>query len=236
MTNDFPLNDLILTYGILNVLSAEQVKNYGRSPSKQNLGKSGAGIIYSHIEEHELAYVYEDGFVLYQAEFDSQVRSTVFPLLDVTIKYSFVTDDKPVILDDNAFDDLEPFEAIRIYGQERIEANRERNRKSETTENLDNENITQQHRQQLAEHLSSQDFSDEVIEKIDLTEEVKTLLDGIKGLTDMQKKVCWYRYYERLTQEDTAKKMGVSRSTVESHEKAAIANLQKSFKKAGYTI
>jgi DNA-binding transcriptional regulator YiaG len=236
MTNDFPLNDLILTYGILYVLAAKQVKKYGCSPTKQDLDESGAGIIYSHIEKHELAYVYANGYVLYQAEFDSQVRSTIFPLSEVNIKYFFVTDDKPVVLNEDGLKDLAPFEVLRLYGQDKIEANRERNRKSETPENLNNEKITKQHRQQLAEQLSSQDFSDEVIEKIALTQDVEELLKGTQELTDMQEKVCWYRFNEGLTQKDTAKKLGISRSTVESHEKAAIANYQKHFKKVGYPI
>ena len=224
------MNDLMTMYGSLYIVAGLETKKgkNGRVPDKQTLINSGSAIVFSHIDEHNLIYVFENGYVLYQTDLiGDMVRSTVFPLISVKYSYEFV-DDQNVTF--NALDLAKepPENVLTVFGTQKILNNIERSGRMISENAIDD--IYKQ------KFYSVDDFSDQIAEKEEFNQLLKVLYNSIGQLTDLQKKVLSYKFGKRLTQEEIANKMDLTRSTVQSHERSALKKLKKLFEEAGYKV
>lgn len=230
------MNDLMSIYGMLYVVAGIDVKKgqNNRVPNKRTLIDGEDAIVYSHIDEHNLIYVFENGYVLYQTDlFSNMVRTTVFPLKSIKYVYDFISTENNSLYTKKVIDEFEmrnmpPNEIISTWGKERILNGIERQKtKLDITElTTDDQKVVNK----------SEDILDTIIIEEETKEKLQLLNAGIDKLTSKQKEVIYCRYRLSQTQEETAKTLNTTRSNVQKHEQAALQNLRKEFIEAGYTV
>ena len=230
------MNDLMSIYGMLYIVAGIDVKKdkNNRVPNKRTLIDGGDAIVYSHIDEHNLIYVFENGYVLYQTDLISNmVRTTVFPLKSIEFVYNFISiEDNSLytkkVIDEFEMRNMSPNEIISAWGTERILNGIERQKSKLDITELSN------HDQEIIND------STDILDTIIIEEETKDLLQllnsSIDKLTDKQKEVIYCRYRLSHTQEETANILHTTRSNIQKHEQAALQNLRKEFAKAGYDV
>lgn len=230
------MNDLMSIYGILYVVAGVDVKKgkNNRVPSKKALINGKDAIVYSYIDEHNLIYVFENGYVLYQTDLISNmVRTTVFPLKSIKYVYEFISTENNSLYTKKVIDEFEmrnisPNEVISSWGKERILNGIERQKAK-----LDITELTTEDQKKVN---NSEDILDTIIIEEETKEKLQLLNAGINKLTSKQKEVIDCRYRLGQTQEETAKMLNTTRSNVQKHEQAALQNLRKEFVNAGYNV
>ena len=224
------MNNITANYGVLWSAAAKDVikKQSGRVPDKQAVVNSDAAVVFSHIEDHRLIFVFDDGYVLYQTDLiNDMVRSTVFPLKDATFYYNFVNDDKQVI-DEKTVANLPSELVLHHVGDQRIYEN--------VCRNLKENNMDDVHGQWEKEFCSSPDILEKMVDRAEIAVKKQILFSSVKNLSKLQLSVLYYRFCLGYTQLETAEKLNVKRPKVQYQEREALKKLRDEFIKRGFDI
>ena len=215
------LNSQLATFGDLyDVASKDVTKNNNRVPNKTELINNECNIVFSNIAEHELVFVFENGYVLYQTdEITSMTRFTVFPLKRTLEPASELEE-----LSTDAVRQMPSEMVLSTVGKNRIEENVNRN--TPIIGNAINDEITR----------SDFDLEKQVLDEISQEELKDIYTRSIPTLTKLQAKVLDYRYCYMYSQERTGREMGKTRSNIQKIEEGALKKLRKFFENEGYFL
>lgn len=214
-------NQVLASFGDLyDVASKDIIKKKNHVPSKTELIDHEPNIVFSDISEHELVFVFSNGFVMYQTdEITNMTRSTVFPLKG-TLEIASELEE----MSTNMVRQMPSAIVLSTVGKNRIQENVERNLPVSGNE-LDYELMR-----------SDFDLENHVIDQIS-QEELKDLFTkAIPTLTKLQARVLDFRYCYNYSQEQTGKVMGKKRPNVQKIEEGALKKLRKFFESEGYKL
>lgn len=206
----------------------EKVNKYTKGeklPSYKKLKEQNLpALLQLYIGNQELK-VYNNGLATFSDFIGGKVRHTVFPIHDLKLCYEYSRSSCPAIKisDYPVLLEYEASEILKLCGMDRLDQNtysRESHNESKLLESAKNSskemNIS-----------CSEDFTDALIDKIDNKERFKNLHKAIEKLTENQREVIKLYYWGELSEEKIAKKLGISRASVQDRLDGAKKKIRK---------
>ena len=221
----------------LQALAVNYVEGMKR-PGTQQFEKQNFPVILKLRAGNERLIVKDNGFAKYSAERCGKIRSTVFPIFNLKLLDEYTgygcrainLSDFPELLDYDAVD------ILRMCGQDRLGHNTYSRDKSWEDGVLDG-NGEHHERKENTRHKAltncQDDFVDALIDSMDMEQELnkyKKLHDAESRLTQAQAEVIQLHFYQNMTQDAVAEKMGISRSSVQDRLNSALKKLRKHMK------
>lgn len=184
---------------------------------------------------NEELFVKDNGFAKYSDERCGKIRSTVFSIFDLKLLSEFTgfgcqvlnLSDFPEMLDYDAV------EVLRMCGQDRLDYNTYNRDKSNETGFLDgNGNFYERKEDTKNKKITDfkNDFVPALLDSLEPEPKVnwyKKLHDAESHLTQAQAEVIRLCFYQNMTQEAAAKKLGLSRASVQDRLNGALKKLKK---------
>ncbi len=190
---------------------ANQPKDRWKTPTAKQLRESGKVIVQKQLGQGTEISVYQNGYVLYQAE----NHSTVF-FLHSCKDYSYILDGKTVCLSEQYFDRESWYLRLVLEGEDRLSRNfEERERNWNISYDVISENgiAMKNLTKSVAEHMARE----ETIEQL------------LQNLTEKQRCVIQKYYLQEKTQGQISKELGISQQAVSAMISQAICNIQKKY-------
>lgn len=207
-------------------------------PSYKKLQESKSKIILQLNIDDVVLEVYEDGFVTYSNLVGEKVRHTVFTIFNLELRYEFAkVQTKPIRLSD--YPELEDYDAgelLCMCGQDRLDYNTSNREQGHIKQVLDNSGNSFTTKTNTRKKLSTMqpDFTDTLINRLDneaVPDYSLALHDAMSHLKEKQMEVIQMYFYQNMSQQQIADKLGISRSSVQSRLDAALKKLRKYIKR-----
>lgn len=145
----------------------------------------------------------------------------MFTVQNVSLEYDFVTGCET--LDESAYNTLDAALPLTLYAEERLIHNADSREEYRTAYHLDNDG------NDFTMEAVTPDFSDWLIDGYEKKTTHKRLQEAIGKLTEKQKEVIAPYFFDGLTQDEIAKKLGLGRTTVQARLDGALKKLKKFF-------
>lgn len=160
--------------------------------------------------------VHNDGWVAYKSKVDGKSHTTVFHIREVKFSYWFAT--SAYGSSTVACEKEEATMILATHGEMRIYDNIQSNQGRKDVEWREDNR-----------ELSRPDCQDEYIDKLEEEEKMSKLGKAMDSLTDKQREVIKFYYFDQMTQDEISQKLGISRTAVEDRLAGALKKLRKNF-------
>lgn len=209
-------------------------KQEGKVPSYKKLTGQNLTVVLQFNTENQKLVVYENGLATYSDMVGDKIHHTVYSIFNLTLFHEYSRNFyEPIKISDYPeFMKCDAEKILIFCGQSRLDQNtysRETDNEIKMAKKK-NERIKKTGKH-LKKSISSDDgFSEDLINSIEPNEhekQLQMLRQAFKKLTKKQKEVIKLIYWKNLTQEDTAKKLGISRASVQNRLDGALKKLKK---------
>lgn len=208
-----------------NMLSKFIPYTGAKTPTASQLEKSDAVILYQYCDDNGRFIILKNGLVIYRYKKKKIVngveklvdRSTVIPTHKSNFSYKYCTGEK-VVVPEPIYRGLPFFKVLQMFAYIRIQHNLdslEETRAIRAIKRADKELL-----------LASTKLGD--TESVEQQMDFEQINDALNTLTAPQKEVVVLCYYKKLTQEQVAVILGISRSSVQNRLAGAFNTLRKS--------
>lgn len=217
-----------------------------RTPRLERLKKLDYKILFRKYFDNSILTIYENGLVSYETHSAKTVYGTVFHADNLKWQYSSVVGTSFTV-PESEYENMDAVEVLRFIGEERLQHNTDSREIYRAKTILDAEEHRVAHPNE-----KTPDFSNDLVDYFDqldtytirearkieaeqkINEALVLLQEALDSLTDKQAEVIKCRYYEQLTQEATATKIGIERVSVQDRERQALKKMRKKFKNYKY--
>ena len=210
----------------------------GKLPTYKQLQSSNTPIILQLNTGNVELTVYDNGLVTYSDVISGKIHNTVFCIDKLELRYEFANKYTPSIkLSD--YPELEEYDAVEFLsmcGKDRLDYNTYNRESYHGSKSITDEGLHYETKMRPNKKLlyNKPDFTDRIINKIDSIkkdERYHFLEDAMNHLTEKQLQVIELYYYEQLTQQAIADRLGISRTSVQDRHDSALKKLRKYIKK-----
>lgn len=212
-------------------------KRGGKLPSYKQLTQSGIPVVLQLNIDNAKLVVYQNGLVTYSKIIGGKMRHTVYSIDKLELHYEFNSKRCSAIkLSD--YPEVEEYDAVDVLemcGQDRLDYNTFNREGYHAPRTIKLNGDCYQKKDSTRKKLVPDypDFTDAVIDRLNHTSvknEYEVLRKAMEHLTAKQLVVVQLYYYDNLTQQQIADKLGISRRSVEDRIDGALKKLRKYFK------
>lgn len=206
----------------LKQLQALVTRTEEKTPTHKKLRESGIPVIMKTHIENSIVTVYENGFTSYSKTINSKVHTTVFAVDMINWSYSFV-DGQTFTVPKSEYENLDAATVLAMKGEERLAHNTESREEYKVSFHLENDGTD------YAKEAAAPDFTDAFLNKMESEIQSEQLRNALSKLTQKQYIVVKMYFFDGMTQEEIAVRLGIERSSVSSRLQGALKKLKKVF-------